>query len=427
MIKKIAVALAISTTPIVGLADNLEQRLQELEQRLENTEAATQAAHSSSTHASSFNPEINLFLHGRYAKFSNDPENYKIPGFQLVGEAGPGKSGFSLGHSEIEISANIDDKFYGFLAAAIEPHEGSIEVEEGYLETLGLGGGFTIKAGRFLSDVGYLNKQHEDIWDFADAPLIYQGLFGGHLHDDGVQVNWIAPTDLFIQAGAELFRGDIYPAAGAAHDGVGAFSLFANFGSDVGNSHSWQIGLSHWAADVEGRAGDAHHHGDEDVEETPSFTGDSEINAFDFVWKWAPNGNPKIRNFKLQFEYFDRQEDGTITMLGSNPLEMSSYDGHQKGWYAQTVYQFMPKWRIGLRYDHLDSDNKGSDDGVLAEAELDNEGITPKRYSTMIDWSYSDFSRIRLQYNRDEYSDEPDDQIFLQYIMSVGSHGAHEF
>jgi outer membrane receptor protein involved in Fe transport len=126
-------------------------------------------------------------------------------------------------------------------------------------------------------------------------------------------------------------------------------------------------------------------------------------------------------------EYFDRKEDGTITMLGSDPLETSNYDGHQKGWYAQAVYQFMPQWRIGLRYDRLESDNKGSDDEVLAEAGLDDEGITPQRYSVMFDWSYSEFSRIRLQYNRDESFGDPDDQILLQYVMSLGSHGAHQF
>jgi hypothetical protein len=38
---------------------------------------------------------------------------------------------------------------------------------------------------------------------------------------------------------------------------------------------------------------------------------------------------------------------------------------------------------IGLRYDRLESDNKGSDD--LAETGLDDEGITPQRYSVMFD------------------------------------------
>lgn len=452
----IAIALAISTN--VSFAENdltdlrqqiddvkeeYEQRLFELEKRLEKAETAH--VPQTSTSANTFNPEISVILDGRYANFSNDPENYALPGFQLGGEAGLGESGFSLGHSELVMSANIDDKFYGSLTAAIHDHEGEteIELEEAYLETLGLGSGFTIKAGRFFSSVGYLNEQHEHAWDFVDAPLIYRGLFGNHLRDDGVQVNWIAPTDLYIKVGAELLRGDAFPAGGAAHDGVGAYSIFTKIGGDIGVSHSWQLGFSHWSADVEGRIGGHHHHNEEtheddhedeheddhelDVAHNPSFTGDSYINAIDFVYKWAPNGNPKNRHFKFQLEYFDRKEDGTITMLGSDPLETSNYDGHQKGWYAQAVYQFLPQWRIGLRYDRLESDNKGLDDEVLAEAGLDDDGITPQRYSMMFDWSYSEFSRIRLQYNRDKSFGDSDDQIFLQYIMSLGSHGAHPF
>ena len=52
----------------------------------------------------------------------------------------------------------------------------------------------------------------------------------------------------------------------------------------------------------------------------------------------------------------------------------------------------------------------------------------PKRNTVMVDWSPSEFSRIRLQIARD-YSrmGEPDNQIFLQYIVSLGAHGAHKF
>lgn len=462
----VAIALAISTNPIMSLAeddfttvsrqletihDENERRIKALEKRLEEVEAAAQAAQTTaqraeeatydimtpprqSRSANAFNPAISLILDGRYAHFSNDPENNELPGFQLGEEAGLGKSGLSLGHSELVMSANIDDKFYGNLSAALHDHNGKteVELEEAYFETLALGNGFTVKAGRFLSAMGYLNEHHEHAWDFADAPLIYRGLFGNQLRDDGIQVNWMAPTDLFIQAGAELLRG------GGAHDGVGAYSLFANMGGDIGDNHSWQIGFSHWSADVEDRAGEHHDHEETDEEEhelheeeaiahNPSFTGDSYVNAIDFIYKWAPNGNPKNRNLKFQLEYFDRREDGTIAMIGSDPFEMSHYDGHQKGWYAQAVYQFMPQWRVGLRYDRLDSNNTASDAEVLEEAGLHNEGITPERYSLMIDWSNSEFSRLRLQYNRDESSDEPDDQIFLQYTHSLGSHGSHQF
>jgi hypothetical protein len=45
----------------------------------------------------------------------------------------------------------------------------------------------------------------------------------------------------------------------------------------------------------------------------------------------------------------------------------------------------------------------------------------------MADFSNSEFSRVRLQLNRDDSGPETDDQIVLQYIMSLGAHGAHRF
>lgn len=428
---------------INNMRQNYEQRIQALEARLKVAEqnavqtetkvtqveqkvASVESPRGNSVNA--FNPAISLVLDGRYANFENDGD-YELPGFALGNEAGLGESGMSLGHTEIVASANIDDRFYGQVTAAIDEHDGEteVELEEAFLQTLGLGNGLTIKAGRFFSAIGYLNEQHEHAWDFADAPLIYRGLFGNHLRDDGVQISYVAPTDTFLEVGVEALRGSRFP-AGGEQDNVGAWTGFANIGGDIGVEHSWLLGVSHWRADdIEGRTSGGHAHEGEEEEETPSFTGDSEISAFELVYKWAPNGNPSHRNLEFQFEYFDRDEDGTVTLLNSDPLEVTSYDGEQSGWYAQAVYQFMPQWRTGLRYDELDSDNTGSDFDLLGEAGLDNEGHTPKRYSAMVEWLPSEFSRIRLQFNRDESYEDSDNQLFLQYTHSLGSHGAHQF
>ncbi len=426
------------------LKKDYEQRINALENRLKQSEENALLAQqqidqvadnvdskksTSNAGQNSFNPAISVILDGRYADFDNDPDGYELPGFMLGNEAGLGEKGFSIGHTEIAISANVDDQFYGKATLAIHDHDGETEteLEEAYIQTLGLGNGLTVKAGRFYSAIGYLNEQHEHTWDFADAPLIYRGLFGNQLRDDGVQITYVAPTDLFMQVGTELFRGDRFP-GGGSHDGVGAWTAFANIGGDIGIEHSWQLGFSHWRQnDVDGRTSGGHSHGG-GATETPSFSGESKISSLDLVYKWAPNGNPTNQNFKFQFEYFDRREDGNITMINSGPPEeVSTYDGQQDGWYAQAVYQFQPHWRTGIRYDRLGSNNRGSDADVLAEAGLDDEGHTPERYSAMVEWLPSEYSRIRLQFNRDDSYEEADNQIFLQYSFSLGSHGAHQF
>jgi hypothetical protein len=373
-----------------------------------------------------FNPAISLILDGKYAKLDNDAEAYELPGFQLGGEAGVGAAGFSAEHTELVFSANVDDMFYAGVTSAIASHEGTteLELEEAFVESIGLGEGLSIKAGRFFSGLGYLNSQHSHSWDFADVPLIYRGLFGNQLNDEGVQVRWIAPTDLYLQLGAELLSGRSFP-AGGAEDGDAAHTLFIKLGGDVGVSHSWQLGLSRWQADVAARSSGGHAHGGAAAEEFV-FAGDSAINGLDFVWKWAPDGNPRQRNLKFQFEYFQRDEDGDVTN-SANAVETTTYDGTQSGWYGQLVYQFQPQWRVGLRHDRLMADNSGSDAVVLGEAGLDDEGHTPKRSSLMVDYNHSEFSRLRLQYNQDDSSENPDHQITLQYTMSMGAHGAHQF
>jgi hypothetical protein len=80
---------------------------------------------------------------------------------------------------------------------------------------------------------------------------------------------------------------------------------------------------------------------------------------------------------------------------------------------------------VGTRYSRLSS---GSTGFGLNAASLDGSRQHPERWSLMADFSPSEFSRFRFQYNRDEVlRGAPDDQFFLQYIMSLGPHGAHRF
>jgi hypothetical protein len=87
----------------------------------------------------------------------------------------------------------------------------------------------------------------------------------------------------------------------------------------------------------------------------------------------------------------------------------------------------MPRWRAGLRYATAKAD---AVDAALAGTVLDNEGHTPKATTAMVDFSNSEFSRLRVQFTRDESrpgADGKDNQWYLQYIMSLGPHGAHAF
>ncbi|MDD4881590.1 MAG: TonB-dependent receptor [Gallionellaceae bacterium] len=455
----LALALALALGPISAFAaDDLQQlhqeiealrqsyesRLSDLEARLKQAEARTEAAQNAvaqqaatppaaeapvadgpAAAANTFNPAISLVLSGLYANLSHDPADYRISGFIPGGEIGPGQRGFSLAESELGVYANVDPWFYGGLNFAIHPDD-TASAEEAFLQTTALPDGVRIKFGRFFSGIGYLNEQHAHTWDFVDAPLAYQAFLGGQMGDDGVQVKWLLPTDQFLELGAEAGRGRNFPGSDRDQNGLGSATLFAHTGGDIGDSHSWSAGLSWLSTSPRDRQYD-----DTDLFATPvtnSFDGRSRLWLADFVWKWAPHGNGERVNFKLQGEYFHRNESGDLTYdvnSDSTGSHTDRYRSAQSGGYLQGIYQFMPAWRVGLRYDRLDSGsvNLASNAGNLA-----NSDYKPSKYSLMVDWTPSEFSRVRLQFAQDKSQQGiTDNQMFLQYQMSLGAHGAHIF
>ena len=354
--------------------------------------------------AGAFNPAIGVTLMGTYSHFSHNPEPSPVSGFALGEGAGSlGTRGFSLGESEVSLSANIDQALYGQLILS-HPREGGVEVEEAFIQTTSLPWAVTIKGGRFFSGIGYLNEQHAHAWDFLDAPLPYRAMLNNQLGDEGVQVRWTAPTNTFLQFGMEGLRGDKFPAT-PTHDGVGAQSVFVKAGGDVNESNSWLASLAYYHADAEDL-----------VTGDDSYTGETHLGIAGLVWKWAPDGNPVQRNLKLQGEFFFRRQDGTFDDL--------SYRGNQTGFYGQTVYQFMPRWSVGVRYDQVSAGDQGGD---LAGTMLDNLGTIPRRYSGVLAYDTSEFGRFRLQYNYDDTAPQSNQGVMLNYTVSLGAHGAHQY
>jgi hypothetical protein len=395
-------------------------RAQQIPDAPQRPSQAGAAAGSSSL--SSFNPALSLILSGTYANLSRDPDDYRIRGFFAGGAAGPGARGFNLGESELGIASNIDPYFYGAANISIT-RENEAEVEEAFVQTTSLGGGFTVKFGRFFSGIGYLNEQHAHTWDFVDNPLAYQALLGTQLNDDGVQVRWVAPTPLFLEFGGEIGRGRNFPGSGRNKNGIGTGSVFAHAGGDWGDSSSWRAGLSYLQTSPRDRTDETTDFAGNDV--TNAFSGKSRLWLADFVWKWAPNGNPARQNFKLQAEYFHRRERGALTYDVGGAAATDTYSSRQSGGYVQAVYQFAPRWRTGVRYDRLDT---GTVDLASNAAFLEQTDARPTRISLMTDFNSSEFSRIRLQLARDRArAGKADNQVFVQYQMSLGAHGAHNF
>jgi hypothetical protein len=191
-------------------------------------------------------------------------------------------------------------------------------------------------------------------------------------------------------------------------------SLAAHTGGDWGDSHSWRAGLSVLTTKASDQT-----LGGQDTAGRPltgSFSGTTRVWVADAVWKWAPNGNATHTSFKLQGEWLRSTRSGALLNEAGEPD--GAAPSAQSGWYLQGVYQFMPAWRVGLRTERLDP-------GSVA---LGNSEQRPRKNSLMLDFSPSEFSRVRLQLAQDRARPGPaDNQLFLQYQMSLGAHGAHAY
>jgi hypothetical protein len=436
-----------------ALKKNYEERMQALEKRLTDAEAraaraeqeaarpapTAQAPQPPSAPASgglrdavnAFNPAISLILQGTYARTSQDPKNFVIGGFvPSGGEVAPPPRSFGLGESELVVTASIDPYFRGTLITALTP-DNSVEVEEANFQTTSLPKGFTLKGGRFLSGIGYQNEIHHHAWDFQDAPLAYKAFLGGRYQQDGVQLKWIAPTPVFLELGAELGNGNAFPGNDRNMNGVGSTALMAHAGDDIGESWAWRAGVSYLRTGSRNRTYDDVNAAGTAV--TNSFTGRSRVWIVDGVLKWSPNGNSTLTNLKLQGEYFHANQSGDFTFDQAGAGLTDYLRTSQSGWYAQGVYQFMPRWRVGYRYDALRRGDVsiGVVNNGVGPTLADFPALAmhdPTRNTAMLEFNASEFSRLRLQLAADKSRvGVTDNQIFLQYVHSLGPHGAHRF
>lgn len=410
------------------LRGDYEKKIRELEERLKQAEArATQAEAAlpvstaqpaqapvevpspppvprAAASAGAFNPAISAILTGSYAVSEEDPSAARVPGFALGEEAGLPDRGFSLGESEVAISASVDPYFLANLIVAIG-HDETIAVEEAYIQSTSLPGGFTAKLGRFFSGIGYLNERHAHTWDFLDMPLPYRVMLENQYGDDGIGARWLAPTDFFLEFGAEWFRGDSFPAGGADDDGTGTIAAFVHAGDDIDESSSLLAGLSYLRTKALERdtAGDL-------------FTGEDELAIASLVYKWAPGGNPTVNNLIVNGEYFFGRQNGVFNGI---PV-----DYERSGFYVQGVYQFVPRWRFGVRYAELHTDDVPL---ALVGSTLDDMGHTPQAWTALLEYDTSEFGRFRVQYTFDDADVVSNDEVVFAYTVSIGAHGAHKF
>ena len=387
----------------------------------------------------SMNPDVSAIIDLKYhADDSGKGISHvlaELPGFSHShsGEEGhdhgPDK-GFNMSHLELQFSAEIDPYFKGSAIAAVS--EDGAEMETAEIETTTLPWGLKLRGGKFFSDFGYINAQHSHAWDFADQPLVYQLLLGPHgLNDKGLQLSWLAPTPFYLLAGVEAFQSggesDMSFAYSGEdplprHDGPRLWVGWLKAGPNLPGNHALQFG-------VFGATGkdQEEHDGDGDGNADHWLDGDTRFWGGDIVYKYNSSKPYGQGDLTAQAEYFSSRKDLEMvandlapTLVGNSRIDT------RDGYYVQAVYGVLPRWRAGLRWEQVGLTN----DSELPDGSSESFGSS-WRVGPMVDWSLSEFSRLRLQVNQGSYQTEDGresvTEMMLQWTVSLGAHGAHTF
>jgi len=351
---------------------------------------------SASFSQNAYLPDMALILN--MSAVSRDVENSKyenaaIPGFINAGEMHlpfNKDRGFNLNYAEVAMHSVVDPYFEAF--ANFHLHPEAFEIGEAYIQTTSLPYSLRVKAGKFKSSFGRINKKHQHSWNFDSQPLIYKTLFGpDSISDAGVQLQWIAPTDTYLMFGTEAMQGTNGRSFGDDSKN-NLYIAYLKSSIDIGDDLSVLGGLSY----ADGKNTDAK---------------STDIYGVDLTLREQLGSYSSLI---WQSKFLQRNK------------ELTSQTDRQAGLYTELVYQYNNNYSFGARYDRI---TKNETD-LSAYSGVDTDNL--ERYTAKIDYKPFPMSRLRLSYTYDRskiIAGERKDinEVMLSLNIAAGAHGAHDY
>ena len=385
-------------------------------------------------------PNISLIMDSSVGgrNFSNEDLTRMLQPLNLQQEADVAEmmnatNGFNFNYAELAIGSPVDPYLDLFSVFHLRPD--GFEIEEAYALTRGFPFDLQVKVGKFLSDFGRLNSQHAHYWSFNDAPIIYSEFFGAeNLNEVGARLSWLAPTDFYLNLGLEVLKGENEKSFGTLGLSVGDHSVSEiNLPNLLVGTVKTSFDLSDNLVILGGLSlaqggtripGDAD--GDAEVKQLANlpaglanFAGTTQIGGADLSLRWFIDS---YRELSWQSEFLFRHTGGSVY----DSVGIQTLDKYQSGLYSQLIWRFAQLWRTGLRLDLLTQNQ------TFSEAAVINGAAVLPRYTAMLEYNPSEFTRFRLQYNIDQthFLDDRNPllhEVFLQMNLAIGAHGAHNF
>jgi hypothetical protein len=291
---------------------------------------------------------------------------------------------FEMNEAEMSLQAIVDPFARADFFLAFSPE--GVEIEEGFITFPTLPFGLLAKAGKLKQQVGKVNTLHAHSLPWIDRPLVNQNLLGGEegLADAGISVSRLIPNPwLFLEATGEVYRGSSGVFSSHRRGDLSYVGRLRGY-QDVTDSTNLDVGTSiAWGRNDLG----------------PDFS--TRIIGVDATVRYRPLERAIYRRFIGRTELFwsrRAQPDAAASAFGM---------------YASGEYQFSRRWFAGARYDW----SERADDASLVD----------KGPSVLLTFWPSD-SQVRGQFRRTRFAEGVTaNEALIQFLFSIGAHGAHIF
>ena len=375
----------------------LTKESQENKQNTLEVKNSQQTDTSSSFAQNAYLPDIALILNMSAVSRDVDNDaykNYAVPGFIDKGNAEipfNEHRGFNLNYAEVAMRSTVDPYFDAF--AIFHLHKAAFEIEEAYVKTRALPFGLNVKAGKFRSSFGRINTKHQHSWNFDSQPIIYEALFGPDaINDEGIQLQWVAPTDTYLMAGVEAMQGTNTDSFGDTKQNnlyIGYLKSSVDIGEDL--SVLGGVSLAHGKN---------------------TNTNSTNIYGVDLTLREQLGSYSSL---VWQSEYLQRDKD-----IGPRVDK-------QAGLYSELIYHKNKNWAGGVRYEAI---TKNDTDLTTSYSGIDTGNLD--RYTGMIEYKPFPFSRLRLSYTLDRTKvingvRKDINEVMMSLNIAAGAHGAHAY
>jgi hypothetical protein len=302
-----------------------------------------------------------------------------------------------LHESELGVQAIIDP--YARADVFISFGEEGVNVEEGYVTFTSLPASLLLKVGKMRADFGKVNTIHNHALPFIDRPLATNNLVGGEdgIDDAGFSLSRIlpAPKDWFLEATAQVFRGDSSDVFRASERQDASVVGHIRAYKDLSESTNLDLGVSY-----------ARGHNDVGSNFTTSLYG------ADATVRWKPLRRAIYNSFLFRTEFFYSLRDQLATLN-------ADHTEHAFGMYSSAEYRVNRRWTVGGRFDR--------------SAHARDSNLIDTGLSAIVTYWPSEFSQIRGQYRYGHLATAPNasfdnaNELLFQFLFVMGAHGAHPF